>query len=475
MSAAWPGRLIPDSSTVVLDRGKAVIGGSPLRVLRLSELGAARALAWWEHPDDPEALPPAVLTDRLVDGGLAHPRPFAGPFTSADVTVVIPVHRASASLARTLAALHSTSPDVTRVIVVDDGSPDVDTLRRVTAPWPHVEVHRLPTNRGPAAARNVGLALVATPLVAFLDAGCEPTAGWLTPLLAHFADPRASVVAPRIVAGGASVHGSRALDRYQRARSSLDLGPEPARVRARTRVSYVPAAALLARTEALRAAGGFDEALRVGEDVDLVWRLDEHGNRVRYEPDAEVGHEHRRSLGAWARRRRDYGTAAAPLARRHPGSLAPLGVSAWSVAVWGLVATGRPRRGLLVAAATTALLGRKLDALPHPGRQALRYGGLGHLYAGRSIAAALTGPWWPLLAVLAVASRRVRRVAVAAAVVPALVEWAEVRPELDPARWVVLHTLDDVAYGTGVWLGCLRERTLAPLIPDVQRWPPKAG
>jgi hypothetical protein len=30
---------------------------------------------------------------------------------------------------------------------------------------------------------------------------------------------------------------------------------------------------------------------------------------------------------------------------------------------------------------------------------------------------------------------------------------------------------DDVAYGTGVWAGALRERTAAPLTPQVTTWP----
>ena len=54
-----------------------------------------------------------------------------------------------------------------------------------------------------------------------------------------------------------------------------------------TRVAYVPTAALLVRRAAL--GDGFDESLRNGEDVDLVWRLIEAGWRVRYEPAVQVG------------------------------------------------------------------------------------------------------------------------------------------------------------------------------------------
>lgn len=64
-------------------------------------------------------------------------------------------------------------PEVRSVIVVDDGSTD-DTAARAQAlalSWtPRVIVRRLPTNRGPSVARNIGLELSNSPWVAILDA-----------------------------------------------------------------------------------------------------------------------------------------------------------------------------------------------------------------------------------------------------------------------------------------------------------------
>src|SRR5690606_2057202 len=163
---------------------------------------------------------------------------------------------------------------------------------------------------------NAGLEHVTTPLVAFVDADVD-TGGdrrWMAPLLAHFADPRVALVAPRVVTPGGG---------YEHRHSPLDLGTAPARIRAGTRVSYVPAAALVCRTDALRAVGGFASDLRVGEDVDLVWRLDAAGWRCRYEPSVLVHHDPRPTWRAWWRQRVTYGRSAAPLAARHPGALTP--------------------------------------------------------------------------------------------------------------------------------------------------------
>src|SRR5262249_61183376 len=102
---------------------------------------------------------------------------------------------------------------------------------------------------------------------------------------------------------------------------TLDQGGQPARVAPLTRVSYVPTAALLARRRAL--GGGFDERLRYGEDVDLVWRLTGAGWRVRYEPAVEVHHAATGSLAGVLHRRVRGGPPAAPPALPRPGRPPP--------------------------------------------------------------------------------------------------------------------------------------------------------
>ncbi len=143
---------------------------------------------------------------------------------------------------------------------------------------------RLAANRGASAARNAGLRAASTPFVAFLDADCVPPPGFPGELVGHLADPAIALIAPRIVSGAR--HAGR-IARYERVRSALDMGPDPALVRPYAQVWYVPSAAMVARREALGA--GFDEALHLGEDVDLVWRLHDAGWQVRYGPAGRGG------------------------------------------------------------------------------------------------------------------------------------------------------------------------------------------
>jgi hypothetical protein len=68
--------------------------------------------------------------------------------------------------------------------------------------------------------------------------------------------------------------------------------------------------------------------------------------------------------------------------------------------------------------------------------------------------------------------RRIRRAATALALLPPVVEWWQRRPELDPFRWSLASIADDVAYGIGVWAGCIKARTIEPLLPSWQwGWP----
>jgi mycofactocin system glycosyltransferase len=447
--------------------GLVLLGGSPLRLFRLRP-GGARLVDAVERGEDvgPESgdgsgtagTPTQRLLDRLVDAGVLHPRPGPPQRSAADVTVVVPVLGDDPERWRELVAGLG---DVGRVLLVDDASdPPV-------APVEGAEVVRRAVNGGPGAARNTGLSRVTSPLVAFVDADTTTRPGWLDPLLALLDDPRVGLAAPRVV----TPNGGGALARFDAVRGPLDLGDGPARVRAGTRVSYVPAAAVVAAVDALQAVGGFDEALRVGEDVDLVWRLDEARWACRYEPAVTVEHAVRPSLTSWWRQRVAYGRSAAPLARRHPGALAPVVVSGWSAGSWALVALGQPVAGVALAGATVGLLARRLRQLERPVPLAARLAGLGTLAAGRQLAAAMTRTWWPLAALAALVSRRARLVVAAAIVLPALDDWRRLRPALDPVRFTVLRLLDDVAYGTGVWLGVLAERDMAPLVPDLTSWP----
>lgn len=448
----------------VLDGGRALIGGAPPRLVHLAP--AAQAVLNGHRAFTVTDATSRALARTLVDSGAAHPEyepPAAVPVPSA-VTVVVPVKDRTGGLARLLAALPAGFGEL---IVVDDGSADAAAVAAVAAEH-DARVLRHPSARGPAAARNTGLAAATTPLVAFLDSDVVPEPGWLPPLLAAFADPAVALAAPRIVALE-PIAGW--LGRYEAVRSSLDLGPDPALIVPRTRVAYVPSAALLVRATAVGA--GFDEAMHVAEDVDLVLRLHAAGWRLRYVPSARVAHDHRTTVSAWWRRKAFYGTGAAPLALRHTGAVPPMVLSPWAATVGAALLVARPWAAA-VALATSAVAGerlaRRLDRLEHPRAVAARLIGLGALGAVAQTADAVSRHYWPLAAVAALGSRRARRRVLVVVLANATVDWLRNRrrdPRVRPGlpQHVAARMLDDIGYGAGLWWGALRHRTLAPLRP----------
>ena len=449
--------------------GTVLAGGRPGRVMTLTREGVRSLAALVAGgPADSAAR---ALGGRLVAAGMAHPRRPGGRASvegapgPGDVTVVVPAHDRTDALDRCLASLGRTVP----VVVVDDASEDAggvaDVCRRHA-----VRVVRRTLNGGPGAARGSADDSVTTDLVAYVDSDCTVPPDWLEGLLWHFADPEVAAVAPRLrPAAVPADRDRRALHRFARSHSPLDLGPEEGEVGPGRAVRYVPTAALVVRRTALGSVGGFDGTLRVGEDVDLVWRLVEAGWRVRYEPSVTVSHDEPDRWGDLLGRRLRYGTSAAPLAVRHPGRLAPVELRPpATVAALALVA-GHPVLAGAVVASSALPLAREVRPLGIPPTEAWRWAGAAAGWTVMGVGRAATMLALPALVGLAATGRQGRRAAVALVLVPPVVDWLRLRPDLDLPRWVAASVADDVAYGAGVWTGSIRARTTAALLPRLTR------
>lgn len=464
MSRAGHGRAVaaPVAGSVELDPGvrlhrgpggALLVGGQPLRVLRLSP-AAGDAVQRWRAAGAAVGPGEQALAARLHALGVAVVRPQRSRWTTADVTVVVPVRDRPEQLDRCLAALGACA----RVLVVDDASCRPGPIARVAAQHRADLVVR-PVNGGPAAARNAGLALATTPLVCFVDSDCQVPDGWLAELLPALDAPDAAAVGPRVVGAG----GPGRRRRFETACGPLDLGRSPGPVGRGTRVGYLPAAVLLCRREAL--GQGFESSLRVGEDVDLVWRLAEAGWSVRYEPRVEVRHETRADRRSWLRQRAGYGRSAALLDARHPGRLAPVVVSRWSVPALVCLAARRPGPALACTALSAAVLWTRLPAGPGRTAEAVRLSVQGPGWALLGLGTAAARPWLPALLPLAAVSAPARRLTAAAVAVRLVRERGSRPPGLGLTAWAVLRLADDLAYACGVWAGALRGRRTGPLLP----------
>lgn len=445
-------------------RGHTLTGGTPRRILRLTDAGSEvfDQLAAGHDAATPSAR---VLARRLLDAGFAHPLTDRSGPRRDEVAVVIPVLDDAEGLDRLLGS--GALDGVADVVVVDDGSTDPEVGE--VAERHRVRLLVNDAIGGPGAARERGWRATSQPVVAFVDADCVPDRGWLEPLLAYLGDDDVVAVAPRV--SGVNGPATSLLSRFEHDHGPIDRGAGPARVGVGA-VTFVPSAALLVRRESLVESGGFDRRLAVGEDVDLVWRLLELGT-VRYEPAVTVTHRSRPTVMSWLQQRYRYGLSAADLDRRHPGRLAAIEMHPWTAVSWtlGAFSPGRFRLvGPLTAGVSTVLLARRLTGVvDRPVAVALELGGRGNLAAGRKLCETLRREWWPVVAVAALGSRRLRRACAIAFLGYPLVDEIRNRPRVGIIRGAALSVADDVAYGTGVWVGCLRSRRFGPLLPRVRR------
>jgi glycosyltransferase involved in cell wall biosynthesis len=185
------------------------------------------------------------------------------------VSVIIPAYNAAATLARAVdSALAQTYPQV-EVIVVNDGSTD-DTENLMATHYPQVRYHRH-ENRGLAATRNVGASLARGSIIGLLDADDEWVPTKLERQLAVLADhPQAAVVAchrVRVVLDEAGREVRRVPSRH------ADGRVEPITFAEELRGNRLCGASCLIRREAFERYGGYDERLRVSEDLDLWLRM----------------------------------------------------------------------------------------------------------------------------------------------------------------------------------------------------------
>jgi mycofactocin glycosyltransferase len=439
-----------------------VSGGSPWRLVRLTERGAALLSGWLSGNTVTSDPAEGALARRLVDAGLVHPSSKHRRVRDGEVDVVIPVHDDLEGLEAVL-RVASRTPEV-RVTVVDDGSADATSIARVAAAHDASLVrHDVPL--GPAAARNAGAREGTSALVAFLDADARPEPEWLEGLVAFFDDPTVGAVAPRI----RGPLGLTLKERFETAASPLDLGDRAGVVRPGAAVPFVPSAALVVRRAAL--GEGFDASLRTGEDVDLVWRLHAAGWHVRYEPSVVVTHAARATWRGWLAQRFSYGLAAAPLEARHGDAAAPLRADPRVLATLALVLAGRPRAAVGVLGWSAASLARQLEGVSVRGGNesvARQLAARGTALAAPGLARSAFRTYGPLLIVVAIGLPPLRRPIATLTVAATAVRWWRAGRPTPGMAFAALSLADDLAYGAGVVAGVARSRRLGALRPRLR-------
>jgi len=233
-----------------------------------------------------------------------------------------------------------------------------------------------------------------------------------------------------------------------------------------SRVSYLPATVLVCDVQLLRTVGGFDDSIRMGEDVDLVWRFVEKGITCRYVPSIECPHRTRQSMGKMLRQRYDYGTSAALLDQRHPRTASPLRAHALLLLTATTVLMGYIYFAIILVVPTMAYFAVSLRSTSIPVRTRTQLAWKALTSTTRLLARAIMRAWWPLFFLASFVSLRLGAMFTFSAFVPPIVGLMRHKPG-HPVRYLVMRILEGMAYGTGVWVGALRARSLRCLLPVI--------
>jgi glycosyltransferase involved in cell wall biosynthesis len=225
------------------------------------------------------------------------------------VSVVVPALDEEATIATCLDSLLRTDypPDRREFIVVDNGSTDrtAEIIRR--APVRYL----LETRRGTARARNRGIEASRGEILAFTDADCVATTGWLRGLVSGFAADGVGAVAGDVL----PLPPRTAAQRYAARARHLS----PYRYLRRPTFPFAVTANLAVRREVFSKIGLLDpDSPRGGECADFCTRLRRHtGMRIEVAPRAPVFHRYRESARALFRQHFGYGQGHAYLYEKY--------------------------------------------------------------------------------------------------------------------------------------------------------------
>lgn len=211
------------------------------------------------------------------------------------------------------------------VIFVDDGSTDRTQEILRNFPWVRKVQQR---NMGLSYARNVGLEAARGEVVVYTDSDCEADEDWLYYIaLALVRGRHVGMGGPNLIPD----EGSWVAD-------CVGLSPGgPTHVMIDdTTAEHVPGCNMAFYKWALQQVNGFDPQFRkAGDDVDLIWRIQNLGHSIGFAPPAQVWHYRRNTVGAYLKQQRGYGEAEALLKYKHPDHFNTLGAGLWRGRIYG--------------------------------------------------------------------------------------------------------------------------------------------
>ncbi len=387
------------------------------------------------------------------------------------VSIIIPVRNRPEEISACLKSLEDLDYPASRLetIVVDDAS--TDHTPEIISGFP-VRLIRLENNRQAPFCRNLAAGEAKGDILAFVDSDCLVDPLWLKELLPTFKAASVGAVGGRI----GSYFNTSGLDRYEAVNSSLIMGRHAMRSQERDTTFYVPSCNLLVRQSLFLSIGGFREELVVGEDVDLCWRIQDHGFYVAFQDVGNVFHKHRNRLFSFCGRRFDYGTSEPLLQKLHEKRrkkmVFPVGGSLFLGLGVLAMTTASP---ILLILCGAIIIGDTLNRWQIVRKKGVPVGVISILLA------VLRGYFAFAYHLCAFASRyyllwgilflpffyTVSMVVITVHLVVGIVNHVIKKPSLNPFSFLFYFTLDQLSYQSGVWWGCFSHCAFGSVNPKL--------
>ncbi len=214
------------------------------------------------------------------------------------VSVVIPAYNAAAYIAGTLDSVFAQTFADFEVVLVNDGSPDTDRLEQELQPYLSRIRCFKQANRGPSAARNLGIGEAKGSYIAFLDADDF----WLPQHLSRQVErleknnnDENNRKLGLVYSDALHLRGDTLIG------TAFERVPQSGEVNLESLLSEqctINTSSVVVLRSALLEAGLFDESMSYCEDFDLWLRLAAIGTGMEYAREVQVGHRVGNGLAA---------------------------------------------------------------------------------------------------------------------------------------------------------------------------------
>jgi GT2 family glycosyltransferase len=197
--------------------------------------------------------------------------------------------------------LTHTPSDIADILIVDNGSTD-GTRDWLAEHHPLVSYRELGENFGYAGGYKLVMKEITTTYTVLLNSDVEVTGGWIERLVAFMDEhPKAGAAAPKIIsfsdrksfeyAGAAGGWIDRYGYPFCRGRIFSSIEADSGQYDQAARIFWASGACMMLRTEAYRLSGELDEHFFAHmEEIDLCWRMHNHGYEVWFVPESSVFH-----------------------------------------------------------------------------------------------------------------------------------------------------------------------------------------